>query len=90
MLEVIDDGPGMSESVRQRAFEPFFSTKEVGQGTGQGLAIVWSIVVDKHDGSIELESTEGEGTRVRIRLPLGEGAPGIEPEPPRIGSDPPS
>lgn len=85
ILELVDDGPGMSEAVRQQAFEPFFSTKEVGQGTGQGLAVAWSIVVDKHHGSIELESAEGEGARFRLRLPIGEVEPEADPKPPPIG-----
>ncbi len=85
ILQVVDDGPGMSEAVRQRVFEPFFTTKEVGRGTGQGLAVAWSIVVDKHRGSIELETAEGEGTRFLIRLPIGEGEFDDDPERSEIG-----
>ena len=51
-------------------FDPFFTTKEVGKGTGQGLAIAHSVVVDKHGGTIEVESEVGRGTTFRIRLPL--------------------
>ncbi|MCG8588894.1 MAG: ATP-binding protein, partial [Proteobacteria bacterium] len=70
VVEISDDGPGMPEEVRSKVFDPFFTTKEVGKGTGQGLAIARSVVVDKHDGTIDVESELGHGTRFRIRLPL--------------------
>jgi two-component system, NtrC family, sensor kinase len=53
-----------------KIFDPFFTTKEVGKGTGQGLAISRSIVVDRHGGSIGLDSAVGKGTRMTIRLPV--------------------
>lgn len=65
-LTVRDNGPGMSESVQERAFEPYFSTKQ--EGTGLGLAIVKRIVND-HGGYIRLSSTLGEGTTFMIELP---------------------
>jgi signal transduction histidine kinase len=55
--------------VRARVFDLFFTTKEIGKGTGQGLAIARSVVVDKHGGSIDFESEEGKGTTFVIRLP---------------------
>jgi PAS domain S-box-containing protein len=71
-LEIIirDNGEGIAEKLQKRVFEPFFTTKEPGKGTGQGLAISHSIIVEKHKGSISLESTEGEGAQFIITLPL--------------------
>ncbi len=68
-LEVKDTGCGMSEDIRQRVFEPFFSTKEPGKGTGLGLAMVANIVA-AHGGQIEVESESGVGTVFRIEFPL--------------------
>jgi signal transduction histidine kinase len=69
-VRVRDTGTGIPEAARARIFEPFFTTKEVGQGTGQGLAIAYSVVVDKHGGSIAFETEEGHGTTFVISLPL--------------------
>jgi signal transduction histidine kinase len=68
-LSVADNGCGMSEAVRARAFEPLFSTKPGGRGRGLGLPLCRSIVQD-HGGRITLESEPGAGTRVRVWLPL--------------------
>jgi signal transduction histidine kinase len=68
VLAVEDDGPGMDAETRQRALEPFFTTKSPGQGTGLGLPIVYGIVRG-WGGSIALESELGRGTRVVIRWP---------------------
>ncbi|MCA9611145.1 MAG: HAMP domain-containing histidine kinase [Sandaracinus sp.] len=69
VLEVRDDGRGMSEVERDRAFEPFFTTRT--DGMGLGLAVVRGIVADLR-GVLELSSTPGEGTRVRVALPLAD------------------
>ncbi|MEL0114140.1 MAG: ATP-binding protein, partial [Rickettsiales bacterium] len=69
-LEIQDSGTGIPESIRNRIFEPFFTTKDVGRGTGQGLALVHDIVVNKHGGQIELESTVGVGTTVIVKPPI--------------------
>ena len=75
MIEVVvsDNGTGIPPDVQERVFEPFFSTKEAGKGSGQGLAICRMIVAEQHGGEIELSSDMGEGTRFTVRLPI-EGA----------------
>ncbi len=72
-IRISDTGGGVSKSIREDIFNPFFTTKEVGKGTGQGLAIAHNIVVDKHHGTLSLESEEGLGSTFIIRLPLGSG-----------------
>ena len=67
-LEVEDNGRGMSPELRERIFEPYFTTKEKGHGTGMGLALVHSIV-SQHGGKIEVESQLGSGTTVTMRFP---------------------
>ena len=69
-IRVKDDGGGIPVGIRDRIFDPFFTTKAVGKGTGQGLAIVYSTVVDKHAGLIRCESEEGVGTTFILQLPL--------------------
>jgi signal transduction histidine kinase len=69
VIEISDDGPGIPEDVRGRIFDPFFTTKDVGLGTGLGLATARQIVVERHDGSIVVESEPGH-TTFRVRLPL--------------------
>ncbi len=68
-VEFGDTGPGVPHEIRERIFEPFFTTKPVGEGTGLGLDISWRIVVNKHHGDIQLESSPGD-TRFRVRLPI--------------------
>lgn len=67
-ISVTDTGEGMSDEVRQRALEPFFTTKPAGQGTGLGLAQVVSLA-RRSKGDVEIESAPGAGTRVVLRLP---------------------
>ncbi len=69
LVEFHDTGPGVPPDIRDRIFEPFFTTKPVGEGTGLGLDISWRIVVRKHHGSLEVESTPGN-TSFLVRLPL--------------------
>lgn len=69
LVEIGDNGPGISPEVRSRIFEPFFTTKGVGKGTGLGLHIVYRIVVEDHHGDLQLFSQPGD-TRFQIRLPL--------------------
>lgn len=70
LIEIEDNGPGMEESTRLRVFEPFFSTKEIGVGTGLGLSVAYAIVTKGHHGSIEVTSRPGEGSCFTIKLPL--------------------
>lgn len=72
-VEISDNGPGMPKEIIPRIFEPFYTTKQEGQGTGLGLSMVYSIVED-HGGSIRVESKEGEGTVFIIELPVEKSA----------------
>ncbi len=74
LLEIIDNGSGMDEDTLQRIFEPFFSTKPAGQGTGLGLSVVHGIVTS-HDGGIFADSTPGVGTTFAIYLPAAHHSP---------------
>lgn len=69
-FEIEDTGKGMSEEVKNRIFEPFYTTKPVGKGTGLGLSISYDIIVKKHGGLIDVRSQPGVGTCFRISLPL--------------------
>ena len=68
VVEIADTGPGLSEEAAARAFDAFFTTKDVGKGTGLGLDIARRVVVERHEGTIELVR-EGDETVARIRLP---------------------
>ncbi len=69
-LRIADTGSGIPEQARSKVFEPFFTTKAVGKGTGQGLTIAYSVIVDKHQGSIAFETELGVGTTFIVCLPL--------------------
>ena len=71
VLQVEDNGPGMTEDIRRRVFEPFFTTKEPGVGTGLGLSVSYMIVTQNHKGLMEVQSTPGRGTAFKVRLPIG-------------------
>ena len=71
-IRISDTGCGIPENIQSRVFDPFFTTKTVGKGTGQGLAIVHSVIVERHKGSVSLESEMGKGTTFILRLPLKE------------------
>ncbi|MFE4106093.1 PAS domain-containing sensor histidine kinase [Almyronema epifaneia] len=72
VIDVIDNGAGISETVQQRIFNPFFTTKSVGKGTGMGLSISYQIITEKHGGSLTCASTLGKGTRFSIQIPLSQ------------------
>jgi len=67
-VKVIDSGKGIPKEHINRVFEPFFTTKGTGKGTGLGLSVSLGII-QKHDGTIEIESEEGKGTAVTVILP---------------------
>ena len=70
VCRIEDNGGGMTPEIRDKIFEPFFTTKPVGKGTGLGLNISYDIVVNRHRGTIEVESEVGRGTAFILRLPL--------------------
>src|SRR5262249_55096716 len=73
VVEIADNGPGISSDVQAHIFEPFFTTKKVGEGTGLGLDTALRIV-KKHRGTIEVSSKPGD-TRFQVWLPLADGPP---------------
>ncbi|AVH70070.1 GAF domain-containing sensor histidine kinase [Nostoc sp. 'Lobaria pulmonaria (5183) cyanobiont'] len=70
VIRIADNGPGMKEEVIRRIYDPFFTTKDVGKGTGLGMAISYQIVVDRHGGMLKCRSQPGEGTEFWIQIPL--------------------
>jgi len=76
-LIVEDTGLGMSREVQKQIFVPFFTTKDVGEGTGLGLPVIHGIVTT-HGGAVEVDSTVGRGTRFEIKLPVADGPPDVE------------
>jgi signal transduction histidine kinase len=76
VIRIVDNGCGIPPHLHHVIFEPFFTTKEVGKGTGQGLALARAIVIDKHGGSIEVNSEPGKGTEFVLRLPVDGKRPG--------------
>ena len=69
LVEIIDNGPGIPTEIQSRIFEPFFTSKAVGKGTGLGLDICRRIIVQEHKGNIRFKSTS-ENTNFQVRLPI--------------------
>lgn len=69
-IQISDTGAGIPKDIQSRVFDHFFTTKQVGKGTGQGLTIAYSVIVDKHGGKLDFRSEPGQGTTFIIRLPL--------------------
>jgi signal transduction histidine kinase len=69
-VTIADNGLGMSEETRKKIFNPFFTTKSIGQGTGMGLSISYQIIVKNHGGTLECCSRVGEGTEFIISIPV--------------------
>ncbi|QKQ73002.1 ATP-binding sensor histidine kinase [Nostoc sp. TCL240-02] len=70
-IQISDNGIGMNDDVKKRIFEHLFTTKLVGKGTGLGLAIARQIIVEKHEGTLKVNSTFGQGSEFEITLPIG-------------------
>ena len=69
-IQVADTGTGIPEAIRERIYDPFYTTKDVGKGTGQGLTIAHDTVVNRHGGSIHFQTEMGRGTTFFVHLPL--------------------
>ncbi|HEX3385792.1 MAG TPA: ATP-binding protein, partial [Mucilaginibacter sp.] len=69
-ISVKDNGTGMPDAVKNKIMQPFFTTKPTGQGTGLGLSLAYDIVAKEHNGTLQAESREGEGSIFTIRLPI--------------------
>lgn len=96
VIEISDNGMGMSEEIRSHIFEPFFTTKPATHGTGLGLAVIWNIV-DSNNGWIHVDSTPGNGTHFAVFLPASTRTnipivePPLQPEPePTLSASSPS
>ena len=70
IITIADNGEGMSDEVKQRLFENFFTTKPVGEGTGLGMSIVRDIIENKHQGKVTFESEEGQGASFTFTIPI--------------------
>jgi two-component system NtrC family sensor kinase len=68
-IRIRDNGTGIPPEVKEKMFNPFFTTKPAGEGTGLGLSICHDIIVKQHGGSIEVETNPGEFTEIRVILP---------------------
>ena len=74
VIEITDSGGGIPPEIAERIFEPFYTTKEIGVGTGQGLSIAYTLIHDRHGGSIRHTSQAGVGATFTVRLPIGSAA----------------
>jgi signal transduction histidine kinase len=70
LISVKDNGPGISQKVLEKIFQPFFTTKPTGQGTGLGLSLSYDIITKGHGGELKVETKEGEGSEFIIQLPV--------------------
>lgn len=68
-IKIKDNGTGIPDAVRAKIFQPFFTTKPTGEGTGLGLSLAYDIITKGHGGSLDVISAEGEGTTFVIKLP---------------------
>ena len=68
-ITIRDNGTGIAAEVKEKMFNPFFTTKPAGEGTGLGLSITHEIIVKQHSGSIEVDTQPGEFTEIKVILP---------------------
>ncbi|MEN9599595.1 MAG: hypothetical protein RL596_1914, partial [Bacteroidota bacterium] len=68
-IRVKDNGTGIPQHIKEKIFQPFFTTKPTGQGTGLGLSLAYDIVTKVHSGKLVVESEEGKGTTFIVRIP---------------------
>jgi two-component system, NtrC family, sensor kinase len=88
VVEIKDDGPGIPPEIRERIYEPFFTTKEVGKGTGQGLALART-TIEHHHGSLSCATAVGVGTTFTLRLPIDQATPDADADPDANADDRP-
>ena len=69
-IEIDDNGPGLSQEIKSHLFEPFYTTKEIGRGTGLGLSVSYFIITEGHGGEMMAQSEAGYGACFIIRLPV--------------------
>ena len=69
-IKVIDNGNGIPKNIIDKIFQPFFTTKPTGDGTGLGLSLSYDIITKEHNGTIKAESKEGEGSVFSVQLPV--------------------
>jgi signal transduction histidine kinase len=69
-ISIRDNGAGISPSAREKIYQPFFTTKPAGEGTGLGLSLSYEIVTREHEGSLQVSTEEGEFTEFIIQLPV--------------------
>lgn len=71
-IEIADNGLGISPEIEAKIFNPFFTTKPIGKGTGMGMSISYKIITERHGGSLTYASTPGQGTQFRIQIPIAQ------------------
>lgn len=69
-IRIRDNGPGIPPNIMDKIFQPFFTTKPAGQGTGLGLSLAYDIVTKGHNGTLKVSSEEGQGSEFIIQLPV--------------------
>ena len=69
-MRIADNGPGIPPEVLDKIFQPFFTTKPTGQGTGLGLSLAYDIITKGHGGELKVETKEGDGSSFTIMLPV--------------------